>query len=84
MGYGHLRAGHTLAEGLGTDLLRLDQPPLSNALSAFLWRAALWLFKALSRAGDWLVIGPAASLCLRHITKMSFPPQPGLLEAPGV
>ena len=32
MGYGHLRAAHNLAELFGTEITRMDVPPIAGAI----------------------------------------------------
>jgi len=71
MGYGHLRAAHTLAEAFGTEVLRMDAPPLAGPSETALWQAAVRLYNALSQACDWPVAGPAARLILESITRIA-------------
>jgi hypothetical protein len=71
MGYGHLRAAHTLAEAFGTEVLRMDAPPLARPSETVLWQAAVRLYNALSQACDWPVAGPAARLILESITRIA-------------
>ncbi len=41
MGYGHLRAAHTLAELFGTEVIRMDLPPIASPAEAAAWRGIL-------------------------------------------
>ena len=70
MGYGHLRAAYTLAESLGTNVIRMDLPPVAGPAETALWNAILKFYNILSRACDWPVAGPAALRVLEKITEI--------------
>jgi hypothetical protein len=80
MGYGHLRPAHTLAEFFHTNVLRMDLPPAASPAEVVIWRGARMLYNALSRAGDWPVVGLAAQRMLEKITKISSLRQRGEVE----
>jgi hypothetical protein len=71
MGYGHLRAAYTLAEVFGTEVIRMDMPPITGPIETAVWRATLRCYNALSRASEWPVAGPAARRLLEHITEIT-------------
>ncbi len=71
MGYGHLRAAYTLAESFGTNVIRMDLPPVAGPAEVALWRAILRCYNALSRACDWPVVGQAAQRILEKITEIA-------------
>jgi hypothetical protein len=70
MGYGHLRAAYTLAESFGTEVIRMDMPPVAGPVETVVWRAAMKLYNTLSQACDWPVAGAAARQILGSITEI--------------
>ncbi len=70
MGYGHLRAANTIAESLGTDVMRLDLPPLAGPGEAAFWYGLRKLYNGLSQACDWPVAGTAAQAILEKVTQI--------------
>jgi hypothetical protein len=68
MGYGHLRAAHTLAELFGTEVVRMDVPPIAGPVETAVWRGILGLYKGISKACDRPIVGPAAGLILENVT----------------
>ncbi len=75
MGYGHLRAANTIAESLGTEVTRLDLPPLAGCGEAALWFGIRKFYNGLSQACDWPVAGMAAQAILEKVTEIA-PLQP--------
>ena len=75
MGYGHLRAADTIAESLGTEVIRLDLPPVAGPGEAALWYGMRKFYNGLSQACDWPVAGTAARAILEKITEIA-PLQP--------
>jgi hypothetical protein len=49
MGYGHMRPGTALADHLGTELLRADEPPLARADESRLWARIRRIYEATTR-----------------------------------
>ena len=70
MGYGHLRAANTIAEWLGTEVIRLDLPPLAGWSETALWFGIRKFYNGLSQACDWPVAGAAAQSILEKITEI--------------
>jgi hypothetical protein len=70
MGYGHLRAAHTLAESFHTNVVRMDLPPVAGPSEAVIWREVRTFYNALSRAVDWPLIGLAVQWMLEKITNI--------------
>jgi hypothetical protein len=70
MGYGHLRAAHTLAELFGTEITRMDLPPIAGQIETRAWRATRQFYNVLSRACELPVAGRAARNMLEKITKI--------------
>ena len=70
MGYGHLRAANTIAESLGTEVMRLDLPPLAGPGEALFWYGLRKLYNGLSQACDWPVAGTAAQAILEKVTQI--------------
>jgi hypothetical protein len=77
MGYGHLRAAHTLAEIFKTEVIRMDLPPVAGPFEKVLWCATLRFYNALSRACDWQIGGAAAKKILEQITQIPLLPTGG-------
>lgn len=71
MGYGHLRAAHTLAESFGTGILRMDLPPVAAPVEAALWHGMRKFYNCLSQACDWPMTGSAAKVLLEKITEIT-------------
>jgi hypothetical protein len=71
MGYGHLRAANTIAESLGTEVMRLDLPPLAGPGEAAFWYGIRKFYNGLSQACDWPVAGAAAQAILEKITEIA-------------
>jgi hypothetical protein len=71
MGYGHLRAANTIAESLGTHVVRMDLPPVASPGEAALWRGMRKFYNGLSQVCDWPMGGAAASVILEKITKIT-------------
>jgi len=80
MGYGHLRAAHNLADSFGTEITRMDLPPVAGAAEAAVWRGLLALYNSLSKACDSQVTGRAAKALLEQITGISPRPCNGHVE----
>ncbi len=80
MGYGHLRAAHTLAELFGTEITRMDVPPIAGAIETGAWRAARKFYNALSRACELPVAGRAARQILDKITEIAPLQAPAMRE----
>jgi hypothetical protein len=70
MGYGHLRAANAIAESLGTEVIRLDLPPVAGRGEAALWCGIRKFYNGLSQACDWPVVGTAAQAILEKITEI--------------
>ncbi|MFV1959896.1 MAG: hypothetical protein ACC662_10860, partial [Planctomycetota bacterium] len=49
MGYGHQRAAHALADALGTDVLRIDAPPLAAEDEIRAWDRSRLTYEVCSR-----------------------------------
>jgi len=73
MGYGHLRAAHTLAEAFDTEIIRMDLPPVAGPAEAAVWRGIVRFYSGLSQACDWPVAGAAAQTILGKITEIAPP-----------
>jgi hypothetical protein len=71
MGYGHLRPAHALAEMFGTDVIRIDAPPIAGRMETITWNAARSAYHGLSRACDLPVLGSGAKLVLENITRIT-------------
>lgn len=71
MGYGHLRAAHTLAELFGTEITRMDLPPIAGQIELWVWRAIRQFYNVLSRACELPVAGRVARNMLEKITKIT-------------
>ena len=71
MGYGHLRAAHTLAELFGTEITRMDLPPIAAQIETKFWRAIRQFYNVLSRACELPLAGRAARNMLEKITKIT-------------
>ena len=71
MGYGHLRPAYALAELFGTEVVRMDIPPMAGPVESCLWKTARTLYHGLSRACDWPATGNAARLLLENITEIA-------------
>jgi hypothetical protein len=70
MGFGHLRAAHALAAGLGTSVVRADRPPLAGAEEERLWRSARRLYEATARASQLPLLGLPLRLLLDSLTSI--------------
>jgi hypothetical protein len=71
MGYGHLRAAHTLAELFGTEITRMDMPPIAGIVERGAWRAIRQFYNVLSRACELPLAGRAAQKMLGKITEIT-------------
>jgi len=72
MGYGHLRAAHSLARALGTAVVLADRPPLVGPDEQRLWRASRRFYEVTSRSSQLPVVGAPLRSLLDSIT--SIPP----------
>jgi hypothetical protein len=70
MGFGHLRAAHALAAGLGTPVVLADRPPLAGAEEERLWRSARRLYEATARASQLPLLGAPLRLLLDSLTSI--------------
>jgi len=68
MGYGHLRAAHSLAAAAGVDVLRSDRPPLATADDERRWRRARTVYEAISRGSQAPVVGRGLRRVLDALT----------------
>jgi hypothetical protein len=84
MGYGHLRAAHNVAEFFGTEVIRMDVPPVAGPAEAALWRTVLRFYTAVSQACDSPVAGWTARAVLEQITGIPPLPQNGRFESPNL
>jgi hypothetical protein len=80
MGYGHLRAAHTLADAFGVDVVRMDRGPLAGAVETLLWKATLKSYAMLSKASQAPVVGIAGHWALGKITAIAATPKSGITE----
>ncbi len=71
MGYGHLRAAHTLAKSLGTEVIRMDLPPVAGPVEMAAWFGLRKFYNGLSQACDWPVAGRLAQSILQKITEIT-------------
>jgi hypothetical protein len=84
MGYGHLRAAHNVAESFGTEVMRMDLPPVAGPAEAALWRAALLFYTSVSQACDSPFVGRTARAVLDLVTGIPPLPQNGRIEPPNL
>jgi len=70
MGYGHLRAAHSLADALGTHVLHVDRPPLAGPEEQRLWQTSRRAYELTSRASQLPVIGPPLQAALDALTRI--------------
>ncbi|HVT57747.1 MAG TPA: hypothetical protein VHR45_05050 [Thermoanaerobaculia bacterium] len=70
MGFGHLRAGHALATALGTELVRLDQPPLAGPEEQRLWRTTRRLYEVTARVSQLPIAGAPLRALLDSLTSI--------------
>ena len=82
MGYGHLRAAHNIAEAIGTQVVRMDLPPMAGPVEAAVWHGLLAVYSAISKAGGSPSERSAARFLLQQITKITPLPSNGHLEPP--
>lgn len=68
MGYGHLRAAHSLASAIGSEVVHVDRPPLAEAEELRLWRASRRLYEVTSRASQVPVLGAPLRSFLESLT----------------
>jgi hypothetical protein len=68
MGYGHLRAAHSLASAIGSEVVHADRPPLAGADELRLWKASRRLYEATSRASQVPVLGAPLRPFLESLT----------------
>lgn len=68
MGYGHLRAAHSLAGALGTVVTLVDQEPLAGPEERRLWRASRRFYEVTSRASQLPLVGAPLRSLLDSIT----------------
>jgi hypothetical protein len=63
MGYGHMRAAHSLAQALDLPVMQVDQPPDADDEEQRLWRSLRRLYEVASRTSQLPLIGaPLRSL----------------------
>ena len=63
MGYGHMRAAHSLARATGLPVLQVDRPPLADEEDQRLWNSLRRLYEVTSRTSQLPGIGlPLRSL----------------------
>jgi len=72
MGYGHLRAAHSLAAAFGTEVLLADRPPLARLDEQRLWRASRRFYEIASRSSQVPYAGAPLRSLLDAVT--SIPP----------
>ncbi|HEY2744619.1 MAG TPA: hypothetical protein VGL86_08350 [Polyangia bacterium] len=72
MGYGHLRPAHALAELIGGEVLKADEPPLAGANEQRTWARTRFHYETLTRLSQLPLIGGALSPLLGVLT--SIPP----------
>lgn len=70
MGYGHLRAAHSLAAVLGSEVVLADRPPLVSPEELRLWKASRRLYEATSRASQIPVLGVPLRSALDALTSI--------------
>lgn len=68
MGYGHLRAAHSLASALGSEVVLADRPPLVSAEELRLWKASRRLYEVTSRASQIPFLGVPLRSALDALT----------------
>lgn len=68
MGYGHLRAAHALADGLGAPVLEIDRPPLAIAGEPARWQRVRKGYEVLSRLSQVPLLGRPMRRLLEAIT----------------
>jgi len=82
MGYGHLRAAHSLAEELATELLLADRPPIAGPAERRLWAASRRVYETTSRLSQLPLVGPALDRVLDTVTAIEPLHPPRDLSAP--
>jgi UDP-N-acetylglucosamine:LPS N-acetylglucosamine transferase len=80
MGYGHLRAAHTLAELFGTEITRMDLPPIAGPIERGAWKTTRQFYNVLSRASEFPMAGRVARSMLEKITEITPLPASGVKE----
>lgn len=72
MGYGHLRAAHSLARAMGVPVLRADQPPMARDDEVRIWDMVRRWYEFTSRLSQKEYVGPIMRSVLNGVT--SIPP----------
>ena len=71
MGYGHLRAAHSLAQALGVTVVEVDQPPHADEEEQRLWRSLRRLYEVASRTSQLPFIGAPLRSLLDAVTAIA-------------
>src|SRR5512133_430942 len=77
MGYGHLRAAHSLADALKSDVHLADEAPLADAAERRLWQLVRRGHGLLSRPTPWSLFERPANALMDFVTMI-----PSLYDAP--
>ncbi len=70
MGYGHLRAAHSLAERLGVPVVLVDRPPLVGGEEQKLWRRVRNAYELTSRLSTLPLVGAPLKWALDQLTSI--------------
>jgi UDP-N-acetylglucosamine:LPS N-acetylglucosamine transferase len=73
MGYGHLRPAAALAGYLGTEVLRMDLPPLGDERDRSFWERTRTAYEPLTRFSQLPGIGPPLRALLHTLTSIERP-----------
>ncbi|MBI5507124.1 MAG: hypothetical protein HY903_00095 [Deltaproteobacteria bacterium] len=82
MGYGHLRAAHSIAAALGVPVLRADLAPAASAAEVEEWRTIRTRYEHLTRLATRPWAGLAARWVLEALTQIPQPAVIGDFSAP--
>lgn len=70
MGYGHLRAAHTMATLLGQEIVHVDRPPIAPPEEQRLWDGSRRFYEMTSRASQIPVLGAPLRVFLDAMTRI--------------
>ena len=73
MGYGHLRAAHSLADAIGTEVLRIDAAPLATSAEVRTWNRARSIYESASRFSQIPYFGRPVRSMLERATAIADP-----------
>jgi hypothetical protein len=68
MGYGHVRAGRTLADACGVPMVHADRAPVADAADRARWRRTRLAYEATSRISQLPIVGAPLRWALEELT----------------